>query len=475
MANPTSLVDVLTQYRTTQSSGHQGLLSKLSIDGSVYDIKDPAVEQLASEIQTRLNNLETHTWSTVSKDANAGKFATAVTQGTDGSISVTYSNFTGLTDTAVAGQFVTEVDQGTDGEITVTRAGVDDSQVTLSNDTLTALGLSGTQSVSAALAGLQSGHQSLIGASGDAASADTIYGAKAYADAAVEALAGQDWGENAKKVQEIIAELENSENGNQWLTAIDKLAGMSIAGKTATSSDAIEYNEGLEGAIKPGTELTAAQVSAVNTALSKSYNEGDEITSGDAAAYNATLTGAIAAGATYTDTNVTVKEYVDAKVAAAESAASGGITDLDAIVYGAAGAQGATGDTATSNYASDTTHKVVIKLTETDGIVTAVDVKTNDIASASDLTTLDGAAVKSVNSVNPTNGAVTLTGADIEVSSSDSTTVSTALGNLNTNKANKAAISNTNINNWATSYANETLTWTNTSTAVYVPVSGQSL
>ena len=31
------------------------------------------------------------------------------------------------------------------------------------------------------------------------------------------------------------------------------------------------------------------------------------------------------------------------------------------------------------------------------------------------------------------------------------------------------------VNNWAASYASETLTWTNTETSVYVPVSGQSL
>ena len=475
MADITSLVTVLSNYRTTQVSGHQGLLSKLAIDGQTYDIKDPAVEQLASEIQTRLNDLETHTWTAVSKGAGEGKFATAVEQATDGSISVTYGSFTGLADTAVAGQFVTEVDQDANGEITVQRAGVDDSQVTLSQATLTALGLSGTQSVANALDTLKGGQDDIIGTNADTASDNTIYGAKAYADQAVAALAGQDWEDNAKKVQEIIAELEDSEHGNQWLTVLDKLAGMTIANKTATAADAIEYNENLEGAVKAGHALTAAQATAVNTALSKSYAEGDTISSADAAAYNATLTGHIAAGDTFTDTTPTVKEYVDAKVAAAESAASGGITDLDMIVYGADGAQGATGETATTNYASDTTHKVVIKLTEVDGKVTAVDVKTNDVASASDLSTLDGAAVKSVNSVNPTNGAVTLTGANIAVSGSDATLVSTALGNLDTNKANKAAMTTSTIKDWAASYSNETLTWTSTSTSVYVPVNGQTL
>ena len=39
-------------------SGHQGLMSKLTIDGNLYDIKDPAVDQLAIELDQRLNALK---------------------------------------------------------------------------------------------------------------------------------------------------------------------------------------------------------------------------------------------------------------------------------------------------------------------------------------------------------------------------------------------------------------------------------
>lgn len=475
MAN-TTLSEVLSSWRNT-NQGHQGLLSKLSIDGKIYDIKDPALEALATEIESRLSTQENKTIreAALTKDANAGKFATSVTQGVDGQISVTYSDFTGLTDTAVAHQFVTKVDQGTDGEITVTRGGVKDTDVELDTATLTALGLTGTQSVSSALTGMQGGMQSIIGQAGDLSSANTIYGAKKYADEAVAALAGQDWEQNAKKVQEIIAELEDSENGNAWLTAIDKLAGMSINKTSATAAEAAEHNEGLEGAIKAGVKLTAAQASAVNGALSTSYAEGDTISTNDSIAYNATLTGAIAAGTVnWTDTNVTVKEYVDAKFAEAESAASGGISDLDAEIYG--GSNGtSTGDAA--GYTADTTSKVAVKLTEVDGVITAVNVKVNDVASASDLTTLDNAAIKSVNGVaraaNDTTGAITLTGEDIHVSTTDSTAISTAITDLSTNKANKAAIATGSVNNWAApTYASETLTWTNTATNVYIPGTG---
>ena len=467
-----TLSEGLSSYRTTQANGHAGLLSKLQIGTSLYDIKDPAVEQLATLVESRLSELEGKSWTAVTKDANAAKFATAVTQGTDGSISVTYGTIrdAALTDTSTTNQVVKGIAQTVDGVVSATMGQVAADEVAFTPGTDFD---STSTNVQAAIEDALAQAMALKGTSSDQSSAETIAGAKAYADAAVEALAGQDWGENAKKVQEIIAELEDSENGNAWLTAIDKLAGMSIAGKTATAEDAVEYNEELSGAIKPGTELTAAQVSAVNavSGISKTYAEGDEITSADAARYNATLDGAIAAGATYTDTNVTVKEYVDAKVAAAESAASGGITDLDMIVYAADGAQGQTGAAATSAYSSDTTHKVVIKLTEEDGKVTGIDLKTNDIASATGLAALDAAAVKSVN--GQTGNSVTLYAGDVALSSSDNTTVAAKLTTLDTTKANAAYISSGSINNWAVpTYSSETLTWNNTATTVLVPGSG---
>ena len=185
MAN--TLTDVLSTWRTA-NQGHQGLLSKISIDGNLYDIKDPALEALATEIETRLATQENKTIreTALTKDANAGKFATSVTQGVDGQISVTYSNFTELTDTAVAHQFVTKVDQGTDGQITVTRGGVKDTDVELDSATLTALGLSGTQYVSDALSTLKNANDDLLGTNADTASDNTIYGAKAYAEHVLE-------------------------------------------------------------------------------------------------------------------------------------------------------------------------------------------------------------------------------------------------------------------------------------------------
>ena len=73
-----TLSTTLSTWRTANQH-NAGLLSKLQIGSSLYDIKDPAVEALATEIESRLQAVEGKTWTAVSKDANAGKFATSVT------------------------------------------------------------------------------------------------------------------------------------------------------------------------------------------------------------------------------------------------------------------------------------------------------------------------------------------------------------------------------------------------------------
>ena len=391
----------LTTWRNTNQSGN-GLLSKLSIDQQLYNIKDPAVEALAAEVETRLAAVETKTIRTeaLDKPSGAGKFASSVTQSTDGQITVTYSGFTGVTDTVVDGQFVTAVSQNTDGDISVTRGAIDTSKIAISNASLTATTLSD------AIAELLAADASIIGASTDSSSANSIAAAKKYADEKVQQLAGEDWTANAQKVQDIINEL-NGENG-AWETLVDKLTGL-------VATDA-------------GTGAT---------------------------------------------TSLTVKEYVDSKFTEAQSAASGGISDLDKVI--AANSGGIVDATnATSTYDNDSTNKVAIKLVEEDGIVTGLNVKTNDIASAAELTTLSASVVKSVNGITPTNNAVVLSGADINLSATDTTKLSGVIDNIQSNKANKAAFSSGDIKTWSVNFSNETLTWTSATTGVYQP-SGSAL
>lgn len=421
-----SIATKLSTWRGSNQggTGHNGLLSKISIDGSLYDIKDPAVEQLATWVDSELTTLENKTVrsSDLIKAEGSGKFATSVTQTQDGQVTVTYDNIrsAALTDTAVTGQYVTSVSQGTDGQISLTRAGVSAANVTF-DPTSTDFDSNSTD-VQAALVDALTQALALKGTSSDLSSAETIAAAKKYADEKVAELAGQDWTQAAHTVSEIIKELENSDVAGSWATMVDKLEGMSVTAKGQSGDP--DY--------RPA------------------------------------------------NANPTVVEYVQAAIEDVNAANAEGIADLDAVVYGGSGSTGANGttdatNTAGASYTNDSTSLVAVKVTEVDGKITAVDVKANDVAKASDLTTLDGTAVKSVNGQTPSNGAVTVTAAQIDLSGSDSTKVGTAISNLDSNKANKAAITTATVKDWTASYASEQLTWTSTNTSVYVPVTGQTL
>lgn len=377
-----TLSQVVSAYRTTQQAmeneqATHKLTSLLNIGGQLYAIKDPAVEQLATAVETRLEAVENKTWTEVTKGQDAGQFATSVTQGTDGSISVTYSD--------VATQ-----------------------DITFSETGWTAID---------AKAAILEALTKAIGTNADTASDDTITAAKKYADEAVANLAGTDWENNAKKVQEIIEELENSDNANAWATAIDKLAGLGV------KTPAVYYTQ---------EEINAAQ-------------EGDE-------AYGKT-TSDVKIPAVYN----TVKDYVDAAVAAASSAASDAIAALDATV----GSQ-----TVTSG------KHVAVEVVEQNGVLTGLTVTEDDIASATDLTNLTN-TVEEHSEVT----AAALTDLNTRLDAVETNLGSTDLTTALATKANKAAITTGTVNNWTSSYTagTETLTWSNTETTVYVPVSGQSL
>jgi len=344
--------DKLTAWRTSNQTG--SILSKLTIDNTLYNIKDPALSYLATELDTKITYLETQ--------------------------------ITAANDKVVAA-----------------------SDVTFTNgDNFT------SQNVQAAIEEALSKAMALKGASTDESSYETIAAAKKYADEKVQQLAGQDWTDAAQKVTDIINELEGSSATQSWSTLVDKLKGMTIS--------------------ENGTERDANSIA----------------------------------------------EYVSYEIAQVNAANADGINSLDAVVYGADGAAGKTGAEADTAFSGDTTNKVAVKISEVDGKITQVDVKTNDIASAQTLTTLDTAVVKKVNNVTPTNNEVTLTGTNIAISSSDTTKLDTKIVDLTNqinSKANKAAIGSDSINNWTTEYdsTNEKLIWTSAAKSVYVPVTNQSL
>ena len=459
-----TLSTVLSSWRATNQTN--SILEKLKIGSDLYDIKDPAVEALASAVEERLYAIEESTIreAALEKAQNAAKFATAVEQGTDGQITVTYSDAETIdvkrTATAAvaaapavlytaeeANAYNTEhsLNDGDPGYVhegDVKTAAVE-GQIALAGTTTEATLIEIAKAIAA---------EQAARAAGDTAAESA---AKAYADQLVNNLAGADWADNAKKVQEIIEELENSENANAWATAIDKLAGLNI---NYTQAEADTHNAGLTGAISTETTLTAEQAAALNATpgVSVTYEEGNQPNAEDAAKYNATLEGAWSTSTVKTPQ--TVKQYVDAKFAEAQAAASGGITELDAVVRG------------NLNNSDEVTtgHKVGVKVTEVDGVITDVTVVEDDIASAQDLEDLTDTVEEHAE----------VTAAALTDLNSRLTTVETNVGGIDlTTKANKAAITTGNINNWTTYYnsSSHQLEWSNTETSVYVPVSGQSL
>ena len=170
--------DVQTWREGNQSgTGHSGLLSKLQIGSSLYDIKDPAVEALAAAVETRLAAVEGKSWTEVTKDAGAAKFATSVTQGTNGAITVTYGTIrdAALTDTSETNKVVKGIAQSVDGVVTATMGQVAASEVSFTpgNDFNSA-----STNVQAAVEDALAQAMALKGASTDLSSADTIAAAK---------------------------------------------------------------------------------------------------------------------------------------------------------------------------------------------------------------------------------------------------------------------------------------------------------
>lgn len=273
----------IESFRSSKDAGGQqatpveGLLSKLSIDGKLYSIKDPGVEKLADLIDTtvasldaRIEGLEGHQFTEVTKDNNAGKFATGITQGTDGSISVTYENIRSeaLTKGAGEGDFVTTITQGVDGQITATYGNVTADKVGL-NPNLTPTGWSGITTVQGALT-------KIIGASTDATTDITIEGAKKYAESLVNNLAGQDWTEQSKKVQDIIAELEGSDSTEAWTTLADKLKGLEITNASTGATSNASVKEYVDAKVAEINAANSEGIASLNaTVFSVGVNESE--------------------------------------------------------------------------------------------------------------------------------------------------------------------------------------------------------
>ena len=238
------------------TGGQSNLLSKLQIGESLYSIKDPAVEGLAELVETRLGALESKTIraTALTKESDA-KFATSVTQGVDGQISVEYANIraTALSDSAVDGEFITSVSQDVDGQVSITRAGVTAGQVVY-----------GATTVAGALEALAAADEAIIGTSADGSTVISIYGARAYADYVANQLAGQDWTQNAQTIQNIIAEIEGSTGTSAWTTLVDKLSDLTYVGATGATITAASVKEYVEARISAVNQASAEGIEGLD-------------------------------------------------------------------------------------------------------------------------------------------------------------------------------------------------------------------
>lgn len=396
-----TLQEEISGYRTgIQVIGHQGLLSQLKVGNQLYDIKDPAVEQLAAAVETRLATVEGK--DVVINSTGSGAYVKSVVHGATGhNIDVTLGNILDeayVQGAAGSGFPIVQVQQAVDGTISAVTG-----TIAAKNVTFEATGGVAATNVQDAIIEVYDDAMALKGTSSDQSSAETIAGAKAYAKDLVDALATGVVADNLEKIKGIIDELTDGTgelNGTGFLSMIDKLTGM---GWAATGTD-------------PG------------------------------------------------NSSPSVVEYVQHEITKVNQQNTEGINALDAVVFGADGLAGATGDAADTAYAGATSTKVAVKVTEVDGKITAVDVKTNDIASATGLALLDAEAIKQIN--GKTGNIVEVTGMDINGGTGHhaSIKIGTALEDLYFNKANAAAFTKKTVNVWGggtgiyTTYSAETNT-----------------
>lgn len=221
-------------------------LQKLRIDGQLYQLQDPGVAALATQVQNAINSLigEVNTLnsneeviaaslndleqskqdviSDVTGARPSGQFVSRVTQ-TNGQISVEYSELPivdlddyDYTDTGSGP--VTAVNQ-TDGVISVTHGNIASSSVTSSSSKYSNI--------------------------------TTVAGHLTALEDAISALSGVDTGLLAD-IEKIVAELQGQDStAGVWVTLVDKLKGLTIDGQDKTVAEYVNAKDtALEQSIK---------------------------------------------------------------------------------------------------------------------------------------------------------------------------------------------------------------------------------
>ena len=341
-------------YIKSNYGNNAKFVSKLSLDGNLYDIHDVSVDQLAAKVVDVANALNSE-------------------------ISSITSNMNGVTDTAVTNQYVTSIYlDSSDGKIKANRAQIDASEIT--TDTA-------NTSVQDALTALANADAALLGTVNDTGSSNTIYGAKAYAKALVDALLGEDSATSTlETLKQVITELKNAEAaGGITGTVLDTFTNM-LGGLGTTPAE--------------GTEGEAGYVPAHATTV-KEYVDSKFATA------SSNLTAAIAAlDATVGSTTVATGKHVAVQVVETD----GVLTSLTVTEDDIASA------TALSQLESDIEeqNEVVAALTDLDARVTAaktvVAAGSSNVVSVSKSTAANGVDTYTVNvAVTYNSGTETLT------------------------------------------------------------------
>lgn len=286
-----------------------------------------AIDALAAAV----DKLTGHTWAAVTKPGDAGQFATSVTQGTDGSITVSYANVKSTDvqrdatqQNSIAGATVEAALETLKGKAAAAQAKADANESAIGT-----INGTGEGSISKAVSDAKS---ELMGSGvnvwvGDEAKTLTHLRELIKTNAGqIEALTGLDE-QKATQITNIIKELQqvtDSEAGDFANTLLDKL--LTLYGNPTDG----KYN------VNGGTKTTLQEI--INAIE-------DEISAGDT---------------TVTNTITTEINKLDATV-------RGQLTEADKV---------------------ETGNHVGVKVVETDGKLTGVTVVEDDIASATELTAL---------------------------------------------------------------------------------------
>ena len=319
-------------------------------DEGVLQGKDNVVDAIDA-LAAAVDKLKAHVWTAVTKPGDAGQFATSVTQGTDGSITVTYKD-----------AMSTDVKRTEEQQASIAGATVEDALGTLKNaaeaaqntanqnaSDITVIKGTGDGSISKAVSDAKSeliGTGEGVWAEGELKTLTKLRDLIKANAAKISTLQGIDDG-TAERLEAIVNELKTAgENGEFAGTLLDKfltLYGTPTDGKfTVFDGDPQTTLQGIIDAIE-------TRITNINTALSNS------------------LTSTI--------------EGLDATV-------RGQLTEADEV---------------------DGNNHVGVKVVETDGKLTEVKVVEKDIASAASLTALTATVTELSEKVENQSGQLTWT------------------------------------------------------------------